>query len=163
MPLFSVSSYGLAAPMVGMAQGAVEEFQAYMEQRTSAPRGGQVAQFAGIQMRLAEAATEVWTARLIMQQDFKEILGRAHRNETPNLEQRLRARRNQAYVATLCLRAVNRLFEESGGHALMDRSPLQRFHRDVHAAAHHVSLSWDNASEQYGRMLLGLEPTNRRF
>ena len=60
-------------------------------------------------------------------------------------------------------RAVDRLFAGSGGHALFDASPLQRFHRDIHAASHHVSLSWDTASEQYGRVLLGLEPTNRRF
>ena len=32
-----------------------------------------------------------------------------------------------------------------------------------YSASHHVSLSWDTASEQYGRVLLGLEPTNRRF
>jgi alkylation response protein AidB-like acyl-CoA dehydrogenase len=163
IPLFSAASYGLAAPMVGIAQGAVEAFQSAMQQQASAPRGGPVAQRTGVQVRLAEAAMEAWTARLIMLQDIHEILARARRNEMPTLEERLRARRNQAYVATLCVRAVNRLFEGSGGHALFDTSPLQRFHRDVHAASHHVSLSWDTASEQYGRVLLGLEPTNRRF
>jgi alkylation response protein AidB-like acyl-CoA dehydrogenase len=163
IPLFSAASYALAAPIVGMAQGAVETFQSYMRKQASAPRGGQMAQLTGVQVRLAEATTEVWSARLIMQQDIQEVLERARRNEMPTLEERLRARRNQAYVATLCIRAVNRLFEGSGGHALFDASPLQRFHRDVHAASHHVSLSWDTASEQYGRALLGLEPTNRRF
>jgi alkylation response protein AidB-like acyl-CoA dehydrogenase len=106
---------------------------------------------------------EVETARLIMRHDLHEILERARRDTMPTLHERLRARRNQAYVATLCGRAVNRLFDGSGGHALLDTSPLQRFHRDIHAASHHVSLSWDTASEQYGRVLLGLEPTNRRF
>jgi alkylation response protein AidB-like acyl-CoA dehydrogenase len=163
IPLFSVGSYALAAPLVGMAQGAVETFQSSMQKQASAPRGGQMAQLTGVQVRLAEATTEVWTARLIMHHDLQEILERARRNEMPTLEERLRARRNQAYVATLGLRAVNRLFEGSGGHALFDASPLQRFHRDIHAASHHVSLSWDTASEQYGRVLLGLEPTNRRF
>ena len=163
IPLFSAASYGLAAPMVGMAQGAVEIFQSSMQKQVSAPRGGQMAQLTGVQMRLAEATMEVGAARLIMHHDIHEILERARRNEMPTLEERLRARRNQAYVATLCVRAVNCLFEASGGHALFDASPLQRFHRDVHAASHQVSLSWDTASEQYGRVLLGLEPTNRRF
>jgi 3-hydroxy-9,10-secoandrosta-1,3,5(10)-triene-9,17-dione monooxygenase len=149
--------------MVGMAQGAVETFQSYMQAQASALRGGQMAQLTGVQVRLAEATTEVWAARLIMHQDIQEILERARGNEVPTLEERLRARRNQAYVATLCIRVVNRLFEGSGGHALFEASPLQRFHRDVHAASHHVSLSWNTASEQYGRVLLGLEPTNRRF
>ena len=47
---------------------------------------------------------EVGAARLIMQHDIREILERARRDETPTLEERLRARRNQAYVATLCVR-----------------------------------------------------------
>jgi 3-hydroxy-9,10-secoandrosta-1,3,5(10)-triene-9,17-dione monooxygenase len=163
IPLFTAGTYPLAAPIVGMAQGTVEAFQAAMQQQTSAPRGGQVAQLIGVQVRLAEATMEVEAARLIMLHDIHEILARARRDETPTLEERLRARRNQAYVAMLCVRAVNCLFAGSGGHALFDASPLQRFHRDIHAASHHVSLSWDTASEQYGRVLLGLEPTNRRF
>jgi 3-hydroxy-9,10-secoandrosta-1,3,5(10)-triene-9,17-dione monooxygenase len=163
IPLFSVSSYMLTAPMIGMAQGAVDTFQAAMRARASAPRGGQMAQLSGVQMRLAEASTEVRTGRRIMQDDVAEVLERARRDEMPTLEARLRARCTQAYVATLCVHAVNRLFEGSGGHALFDANPLQRFHRDVHAASHHASLSWDIWSEQYGRVLLGLEPTNRRF
>jgi alkylation response protein AidB-like acyl-CoA dehydrogenase len=163
IPLYSAITYGLAASMVGMAQGAVETFQATMQHQASAPRGGPLAQLTGVQVRLAEASMEVEAARLIMRHDIHAILARARRNETPTLEERLRTRGNQAYVATLCVRAVNRLFEGSGGHTLFEASPLQRFHRDIHAASHHVSLSWDTASEQYGRVLLGLEPTNRRF
>ena len=163
IPLLSAVSYPLAAPMVGMAQGAVETFQAAMQHRTSALRGGQMAQLTGVQVRLAEATMEVETARLIMHHDIHNILDRARCHATPTLEERLRARRNVAYVATLCVRAMNRLFDGSGGYALFDASPLQRFHRDMHAASHHVSFSWDTASEQYGRVLLGLEPTNRRF
>jgi 3-hydroxy-9,10-secoandrosta-1,3,5(10)-triene-9,17-dione monooxygenase len=79
------------------------------------------------------------------------------------MEGRLQAKCTQAYITTLCVRAVNRLFEGGGGHALYDRSSLQGFHRDVHAASHHAALSWDIWSEQYGRVLLGLKPTNRRF
>jgi alkylation response protein AidB-like acyl-CoA dehydrogenase len=70
IPLFSAISYTLAAPVVGMAQGAVETFQSYMQKQASAPRGGQMAQLTGVQVRLAEATTEVWAARLIMQHDF---------------------------------------------------------------------------------------------
>jgi alkylation response protein AidB-like acyl-CoA dehydrogenase len=106
---------------------------------------------------------EVGEARLLMLHHIHAILARARRNETPTLEERLRARRNQAYVATLCGRAVNGLFEVSGGHALLDTSPIQLFHRDIHPVSHHAALSWDTLWEQYGRVLLGLEPTNRRF
>lgn len=163
VPLLSAVSYFLAAPVVGMAQGALEAFESYMASKVSALRGGSVADFAGVQMLLAEAAVEIQAARLIMQHDTQETLNRARRDEMPSLDDRLRYRRNQAYVATLAVRAVNRLFEASGGHALFNSDPIQRFHRDAHAASHHVSLSWYAASEQYGRVRLGLEPTNPRY
>jgi 3-hydroxy-9,10-secoandrosta-1,3,5(10)-triene-9,17-dione monooxygenase len=55
---------------------------------------------------------------------------------------------------------VDRLFEVSGGHSLFDASPIQRAHRDVHAGSHQVALLWDTYAEQYGRVRLGLEPTD---
>ncbi len=98
-----------------------------------------------------------------MQHDAHEILDRASRDEMLSVEERIRYRRNQAYIATLCVRAVNRLFDASGGHALFDSDPMQRFHRDTHAGSHQAVVSWHARSEQYGRIRLGLEPTDQRF
>ena len=78
--------------------------------------------------------------------DIHAILDRARHHATPTREERLRARCTVAYVATLCVRAMNRLFDGSGGQALFEARPLQRFHRDIHAASHHVSFSWDMGS-----------------
>ena len=78
----------------------------------------------------------------------------------PTVDDRVRYRRDQVYVSKLCVQAVNRLFEASGGHSLFDSSAIQRFHRDIHAATHHASMSWDSAAEQYGRVRLGLEPNS---
>ena len=89
-----------------------------------------------------------------------KYLSGARRDEDPTLAERARYRRNQTFVARLSVRAVDRLFEASGGHAIFDSSPLQRFHRDAHAAAHHFGLSWDAVAEEYGRIRLGLEPRN---
>lgn len=163
VPFWSTIPYALAAPIVGMAQGALEAFETSMASKVSALRGGSTAEFSGVQMSLAEAAVEIQAARLIIQNDTQEILDWARRNEMPTQDDRIRYRRNQAYVATLGVRAVNRLFEASGGHALYDSEPIQRFHRDAHAASHHFTFSWHAASEQYGRVRLGLEPSNLMF
>ena len=153
IPLRSILTFTLAAPIVGMAQGAVETFEADKH----------LADVPSVHMRLGEAAAEVQAARLIMRHDSREIFARAEHNGMPTLDDRVRYRRDQAYVAKLCVQAVNRLFEASGGQSLFDSNAIQRFHRDVHAASHHVSLSWDNVSEQYGRVRLGLEPTSQEF
>ncbi len=158
IPLLSMFPYTLAAPIVGMAQGAVEEFEAHMANRVAYTTGEKMAEFAAVQIRLAESAAEIHAARLIMQNDGREVFALAGRQEMPTMGDRARYRRNQAYVAKLCIQAIDRLFEASGGHTIFESSPMQRFHRDVHAAAHHFGLSWDTAAELYGRARLGLEP-----
>ena len=117
----------------------------------------------GSQMRVAEATLEMASAHLLMQQKVAALLEQGARQHSLTVEERLHSRAVHAYVATLCVRAVDRLFAASGGRALFDANPLQRFHRDLHAASHHATLSWDIVSEQYGRVLLGLEPTYMRF
>jgi 3-hydroxy-9,10-secoandrosta-1,3,5(10)-triene-9,17-dione monooxygenase len=71
---------------------------------------------------------------------------------------RVRYRRDKAFVARLCVQAVNRLFEAGGAHDVLESEPLQRFHRDAHAVSHHAALSWDAVAEQFGRQALGLPP-----
>ena len=122
--------------------------------------GERMAENAPVHIRLSEAEAEVHSARLIMANDGREFVAKAKNGETTTLIERARVRRNQAYVAKVSVRAVDRLFEESGGKALFDDNPMQRFHRDVHAASHHFGLAWETPAEEYGRMRLGLEPKN---
>ena len=160
IPLGTMFSYTLAAPILGMAQGALEEFESHTAARVNYTSGERMAESAPVHVRIAQAEAEVHAARLIMENDGREVFERARRDENPSLPERARIRRNQAYVARLSVSAVDRLFQASGGHAIFDGSPLQRFHRDAHAAAHHFSLSWDTVAEEYGRIMLGLEPKN---
>ena len=160
IPLGTMFSYTLAAPILGMAQGALEEFESHTAGRVNYTSGERMADSPPVHIRIAQAEAEIHAARLIMANDGREVFERARRDEDHTLPERARIRRNQTYVARLSVAAVDRLFEASGGHAIFDSSPLQRFHRDAHAAAHHFSLSWDTAAEEYGRIRLGLEPKN---
>ncbi len=160
IPLQNVFAYSLAAPVVGMAQGALEAFEEHMGSRIAYTTGEKMAENAPVHIRLSEAQAEVHSARLIMADDGREFVAKAKKEETTTLRERARVRRNQAYVAKLSVRAVDRLFEEAGGHALFDDNPMQRFQRDVHAASHHFGLAWETPAEEYGRMRLGLEPKN---
>ena len=160
IPHQTMLAYTLAAPILGMAQGALEAFEEHMIGRVAYTTGQRMDEEAPVHIRLAEAEAEVHSARLIMRNDGIEVFARARRGELPTLSERAHIRRNQAYVAKLAVRAVDRLFEASGGHALFDTSPMQRFHRDAHAASHHFGLSWEPIAEEFGRIRLGLEPRN---
>jgi 3-hydroxy-9,10-secoandrosta-1,3,5(10)-triene-9,17-dione monooxygenase len=155
VPLRCWTGWDLAAPLVGIGQGAVDEFAARL-QRMAGPDAA--APGVAAQLRLAEAAAEVDAARAVHQHAAREILDKAARGEAFTSIERARYRRDKAFVAKLCVQAVNRLFEASGARAVLDSEPIQRCHRDVHTASHHAALGWDVAAEQFARHALGLEP-----
>ncbi|MYC31500.1 MAG: hypothetical protein F4X65_15660 [Chloroflexi bacterium] len=161
IPQQCILPFTLASPIVGMARGVIDCFEERIRTGTSARDGNPLSEVTSYQLRLAESSAEVWAAMSIMQRDCREIMERAHRDRLPSIDDRARYRRDHAYVARLSLRAIDRLFEASGGHGLYDSNPMQRFHRDAHAASHHVGLSWDLLAEQYGRVRAGLEPDRR--
>jgi alkylation response protein AidB-like acyl-CoA dehydrogenase len=155
VPLRCLTGWDLVAPIVGIAQGAVDEFAARLR-GTSGP--GRTADSVAAQLRLAEASAEVDAARTLHRHDIREMLDKAARGDEFTEGDRARYRRDKAFVAKLSVQAVNRLFEASGARAVLESEPMQRFHRDAHGASHHAALSWDVAAEQFGRHALGLGP-----
>jgi 3-hydroxy-9,10-secoandrosta-1,3,5(10)-triene-9,17-dione monooxygenase len=153
VPLRLLTGWDLAAPLVGIAQGAVDEFGARLR-GTAGP--GRTAESVPLQLRLAEAAAEVDAARTLHRHAVREMLDRAAAGDAFTELDRARYRRDKAFVSRLCVQAVNRLFEAGGARAIVDGEPLQRFHRDAHGASHHAALAWDVAAEAFGRHALGL-------
>jgi alkylation response protein AidB-like acyl-CoA dehydrogenase len=151
VPLRLLTGWDLAAPLVGVAQGAVDELAARVR-GTAGP--GRTADAVPLQLRLAEASAQVDAARAIHRGTVGEMLERAAAGDSFTELERARFRRDKAFVARLCVQAVDRLFEAGGAHAVLDSDPLQRFHRDAHAASHHAALGWDAAAEAYGREAL---------
>ena len=157
VPMRSILSFTLAASVLGMAQGGLEVFAENIQGQVSGRTGGKFTESAGLQLRLAEADAELRAAQALLKQDCGEIFAKARASEAFTLEERARYRRDQSYIAKLSVQAIDRVFEASGGRALFESHPLQRFHRDVHAASHHISLAWDAPAEQFGKVRLGIE------
>ena len=155
VPIPALLGWDLVAPMIGLARGMMEEFAGRLT-GTSGP--GRTAESATVQLRLSQAAAEVDAAQAVMERDVREAIGKGSRGEPFSNLERARYRRDKAFATQLCLHAVNRIFDLSGGHALFDSDPLQRFHRDAQAIAHRDTLIMDVGGLQYGRAALGLEP-----
>ena len=73
-----------------------------------------------------------------------------------SLEDKARWRRDGAYAAGLCTKAVELIFTSTGGAAVYLDRPLQRAFRDAAAANAHYALSWDVNGTLWGRVALGL-------
>ena len=155
VPIGALLGWDLVAPMVGIAQGMIDEFVARL-QGTSGP--GRTADSPAVHTRLAQASAETDAARTVMQQDIREILRKGKEGEPFSPMERARFRRDKAFTVQLCQQAVNRLFDISGGHGIFNSTSLQRFHRDTQAVAHRDGLVMDLGGRDYGRVALGLPP-----
>jgi 3-hydroxy-9,10-secoandrosta-1,3,5(10)-triene-9,17-dione monooxygenase len=149
LPLRTLLAWDLVAPLLGIAQAMVDGF--VERARASARMAGSDV----IRLRLAESAAEVDAARVLLRHTVNGLLDRAARGEVSFTEvERARVGRDRAFTVRLCMQAVNRLFDVSGGHALFLSEPLQRCHRDAHAVAHRAGLMLDSVGPLYGAAVL---------
>jgi alkylation response protein AidB-like acyl-CoA dehydrogenase len=162
MPLLIHGASMLASTAVGAARGALD---AYLEttrvrKTRGALAGGQLpmAEFATIQLRYAEAAAAVESAELILLTDMRSMTQKLYAGEEITVADRIRCRRNQAWVTKLAVQAVDALNASTGGYGLHLSHPVQRAWRDANAVARHVSLNWDAVGTMYGQHAFGLEP-----
>jgi 3-hydroxy-9,10-secoandrosta-1,3,5(10)-triene-9,17-dione monooxygenase len=106
------------APILGAARGAYERWRAVTRDRYTMFGRENVAVLSHQQIRMAEVSAELDAAELL----FRRALETIRPGGSIPMEQRVRIRRDYAYAATLCVRAVERLFNASGGGAI-DTTP----------------------------------------
>ena len=165
VPLLAVVPLCLAAPALGMAQGALAAFLDTTKTRVTrgAVAGGnvRVADSPLVHVRIAEAAASIDAGKLLLMRDISETFTFAAHEEPITIDTRIRNRLDHAFSVKLFTQAVDVLFAASGGSAVYSTSALQRYWRDIHAAGVHTSLTWDSVATMYGRHTLGLEPNGQ--
>lgn len=162
LPLFSLFAHGIAGPAIGIARGALDDLVSSVR-AGRARAGAALAQQQTILLRLAEAGAEVDAAQGLLRSASEESTAAVTAGVEPSLVDRVRWRRDGAYAATMCLRAVQRLAPLVGARGLADRHPFQRALRDVHAVCAHIALTWDVQAANYGGVLLGLPSTDPKL
>src|SRR4029453_1478579 len=138
LPRHATVPFSLAAPFIGIAERALQIFVQGMRDRPSGDR--RAAPEGAIHMRVANSAAEIDAARALMLRDCREAMETVQRGERLSIEQRARNRRDIAYVAYQCTRALDRLFASAGGTNIYLDSEAQRLLRDIHAAGQHIAL-----------------------
>ena len=152
----------LAAVAVGGAEGALEHFRARATQRVLRYQNRVQAADPAAQLDLAESTLRVTSARLLLE-DACEVVRRAgEHSEQLSVAMLAELRARKAFVVRLCTEAIDRLFASSGGGALHETNPLQRFWRDVHAIQAHAGMNWSAHGQNYGGIAVGLEPMMQR-
>lgn len=162
IPFLSALPVCLVSPILGAAQGALDEFLAMAGSRVTrgavAGGGNRLAEFFPVQSRVAEASAMVDAARLLIYRDIAEVETQAMAGMQIDVDTRIRNRLDHAFAARLSRDAINAIFDNIGGNGLALLQPIQRLWRDGNAIAKHISLNWDAVSSMAGQHLLGLEP-----
>lgn len=162
IPMLSVIPSCLASVSVGAALGALEDYLERTSRRVT--RGAvtgahsRMAEFATIQLRVAEAAASADAAKTILLADLRERQATVRKGERVSIEDRIASRRGQAFAVSLAIRATEALNASTGGQGLDLSHPVQRAWRDANAVGRHISMNWDTVGTMYGQMALGLEP-----
>ncbi|MEU7768319.1 3-hydroxy-9,10-secoandrosta-1,3,5(10)-triene-9,17-dione monooxygenase oxygenase subunit [Nocardia sp. NPDC049190] len=152
LPFTSILPGGVAAPVIGAAQGAYGAFVERMRDRAVDP---------STPVQLARAGSEIDAAILQMDHNLSEELRYAEAGEDIPLDVRLRARRDQVRATERAVEAVELLFRISGGRAARTPDVLERHWRDAHTGSLHLANAAERALANFGRGELGIAVEDR--
>jgi len=157
-PLDANFTGAMSVPAIGAAKGLIELFHQRLGSKIEVPDGTNspyLPEGMSITMgRLSQAAATVDATRAIMLVNAQGFAERPAKEVT--LADSMRMKRDMAWSAQQARRAINVLYEESGGSALSEKAPLQQFWRDTNAAAAHRGLMFDWQAESWVKAVLGL-------
>jgi alkylation response protein AidB-like acyl-CoA dehydrogenase len=112
---------GIAAMSVGIAQGALDASIKYAKERRQF--GKAIAEFQGIQWKLADMATEINAARLLTQ--------RAAWMKMKGMNINLVASQAKLFASEAAVRATNEAVQIHGGYGFIKEFPVEKLYRDV--------------------------------
>jgi short-chain 2-methylacyl-CoA dehydrogenase len=119
--VLDIGRIGVAAMGVGLAQGALDEALAYAKERRAF--GQPISKFQAIQGKLADMATEIEAARLLV---YKAAL---MKDKGENFS--LTAAQAKLKTGRLAVRCAEEAVQIHGGYGYIEEYPVCRFYRDA--------------------------------
>ena len=159
-PIIPFIPHLVVGPMIGIARGAYDDFVTKLKSQKSIFNRSKLADHTTVQLKLAETSVLIDTARLLVRENWLEAHKHIENKYRPSLSDRARWRRDAAYASRCCVKAVDLIYGISGATANYQDNFLQLQHRDIHAAAHQIHLSWDINGPEFGRVVVGLPANN---
>jgi alkylation response protein AidB-like acyl-CoA dehydrogenase len=121
LQVLDIGRIGVAAMGVGLAQGALDQALAYAKERRAF--GKPISKFQSIQAKLADLATEIAAARLLVYHAaWLKDQGKPFA---------LEAAQAKLYTGLLSNRAANAALQIHGGYGFMDEFAISRLYRDA--------------------------------
>lgn len=156
LPILGLFPHVVCGSLLGIARGAYEDYVDQIKVKSATYNATKLAEHTSLQLRVAEAGASIDAARLMLHGNSDEATAIAAAGDSPTDDQKARWRRDAAYAATLCVKAVDLMYAAAGGGANYKKNSMQRHFRDIHAGAVHIGVAWDVNGAEFGRTALGL-------
>ncbi|MDT8367993.1 MAG: acyl-CoA dehydrogenase [Longimicrobiales bacterium] len=112
---------GIGAQMVGLAQGALDHTVRYVQEREQFGRA--IGEFQGVQFELAEMATQIEAARLLVYN--------AARLKDAGEEFVMQAAQAKLFASEIAQRVASRCIDLHGGYGFTTEYPVEKYYRDA--------------------------------
>ena len=147
-----LTAFSITPVIVGLAERALTIVIEGTRKRIAA--GMPPPEFDAFQLRLADAAADIDTARLIMDSTLQKAVARLSAGDTITLQDVLKHRFHSAHMVKIARAGIDRLCTISGSGWVFDSSPLQEIFRDAMTGATHRGMNYEILSKVYMRDLL---------
>lgn len=157
LPLLCVAA---ASPAIGAAQAALALFRDRLGGRRLYATRTPQAERQTAQVLLGNATVRVQAAETLVRAVGSALDGWGQGDEFCPPEERARLRLQVAHAVQICRDVVQDLMQASGAGAHMRSHPMQRIVRDLNTLSCHTVFDLDVGGENYGRLLLGMDPAS---
>ena len=161
VPPLTLGTKVFAAPALGIAKGGLAMIEDDLSGRNTVGNAP-MAELPTAQVRISEAGAEIEAAEALLLKDCADAMAIAEAGGVPEINDRARWRRNNAFAVQLCVRALERLNPLVGARGLTPENDFLRMFRDVHAASLQITVAWDIQAVNAGRIRFGLPSLDPR-
>jgi alkylation response protein AidB-like acyl-CoA dehydrogenase len=161
-PYFTVLLSAVLGPLLGLTLRAIEDFTAYTKSRIGIGAINHASR-SSTQIKLGYAQARYDAMYRVTRAIFDDMQDAVIRGNKVSAEQRIRHRRDAAYVGDECTKIVDSLVSSAGSRGQHESSAFQQIQRDVHMIRTHIVFDLEDAAEAYGRQMLGVPIDVLRF
>ncbi|SFB65130.1 Acyl-CoA dehydrogenase [Rhizobium sp. NFR07] len=160
LPALPTIVISMASPLIGIANGALEDFfvAATKRQTTKSAHQNQHKP-ATANQAVEDAAAKINAAEIITRRSIATLEALADTDAHATVEQKARMWRDACFASRLTWEAIDLLANATGGNFVREENPLSRRWRDVRTGVSHAGLNPATAYESFGRILFDL-PSN---
>ncbi|MEH6550484.1 MAG: flavin-dependent monooxygenase [Pseudomonadales bacterium] len=147
IPFGQIFPRAVSTAAIGALQGALNAYNEVTAARVGKNDGKKTSTEPAAQYVAAEASATVDELRLVLFSSFDRMMEAAAGGEPLTESERVKMRWESAVVVQKCCEAVDKLMGCSGGSAIFNDHPMNKFFRDIHSGRGHVA----NTPEKFGR------------